>query len=106
MPTFITGRLAMLYRSLGQLDNEVELLERYKNTETSDATRHRFEARLAKARALAERSRTRDSVALASVRAISSSRSTRMREASRKELLNTVEPAELSDETSSANGGA
>lgn len=50
------------------------LLERYGELEHSELQRNRFQARLAKARALADRATVRDSGALASVRAIRPSR--------------------------------
>jgi hypothetical protein len=70
MPAFLCGRLATLYRRLGLNDEEVALLVRYRDSQTSDDARSRFQARLSKAQVLADRKRRRDSGALASVRAI------------------------------------
>ncbi|HEV7992166.1 MAG TPA: hypothetical protein VGP25_10090 [Gemmatimonadaceae bacterium] len=69
MPGWLCGRLAVLYRSLGRLEDEVHLLERYCESQSSDDARARFDARLSKARTLLARRRPKnDSVALASVR--------------------------------------
>jgi hypothetical protein len=70
VPDFICGRLAALYRRLGRYDDEVELLESYRDTQVSDRARMRFDARLSKARAIAEKRSKRESGALESVRAI------------------------------------
>jgi hypothetical protein len=69
MPGWLCGRLAVLYRSLGRLEDEVHLLERYCDSQTSDDARSRYDARLSKARTLLARKRpTNDSGANASVR--------------------------------------
>jgi hypothetical protein len=68
-PGWLCGRLAALYRTLGRYDDEVRLLERYRESQTSEEARTRYDARLCKARAIAERKRRRDSGALDSVRA-------------------------------------
>lgn len=68
MPSSICGRLAAVYRALGRFDDEVHLLERYRESQVNDIARARFEARLGKARTLAERMRRRDSGAILSVR--------------------------------------
>ena len=70
LPGFICGRLAQLYRRLKRYGLEVELLERYHDSQTDDVARSRFHARLSKARTLAARHRESDCGALASVRAI------------------------------------
>jgi hypothetical protein len=70
MPAFLCGRLATLYRRLGLNDEEVALLERHRDSQTSDEARSRFHARLSKARSLADRKRREESGALASIRAI------------------------------------
>jgi hypothetical protein len=63
------GRLAVIYRKLGRFDDEIFLLERYRDSLTDDELQARYRARLAKAYALAAQHRISDSVALASVRA-------------------------------------
>lgn len=68
-PGWLCGRLAALYRTLGRYDDEVRLLERYRDSQTSEEARTRYDARLSKARTIAERKRPRDSGALDSVRA-------------------------------------
>src|SRR3982750_3078416 len=57
MPGWICGRLASIYRSLKRYDDEVLLLERYRESQTSEEARTRFDARLSKARAIADRKR-------------------------------------------------
>ena len=47
----------VVYRTLKRYDDEVELLERYRESQTSEEARTRFDARLSKARAIAERKR-------------------------------------------------
>ena len=76
LPGFICGRLAALYRRLGRNDDEVDLLETYRSSQVCEKARMRYDARLSKARAIADKVRKRDSVALASVRAIKSRRRT------------------------------
>ena len=68
-PGWLCGRLAALYRTLGRYDDEVHLLERYRESQTSEDARTRYDARLSKARTIAERKRPRESGALESVRA-------------------------------------
>jgi hypothetical protein len=68
MPGWLCGRLAVLYRTLGRLEDEVHLLERYHDTQTSDDARTRYEARLSKARTLLARKRPQNNGALSSVR--------------------------------------
>ena len=70
LPGWLCGRLAALYRSLKRYDDEVLLLERYRESQTSEEARTRFDARLSKARAIAERKRRTDTRALASVRRV------------------------------------
>ena len=78
LPSFVVGRLAVLYRRLGQFDDEIFLLERYRDSLVDDDLQARYRARLTKAYALAAQHRGSDSVALASVRA-STERSSRRR---------------------------
>ena len=70
LPGFVCGRLAASYRRAGRYQDELDLLERYRDSQTAEDARARFDARLSKARALAEKHRRTDSAALASVRAI------------------------------------
>lgn len=70
LPGWLCGRLAALYRSLKRYDDEVLLLERYRESQTLEEARTRFDARLSKARAIAERKRRTDTRALASVRRV------------------------------------
>jgi hypothetical protein len=56
LPGWLCGRLASLYRSLKRYDDEVRLLVRFRDSQRSEDARGRFDARLSKARALAERS--------------------------------------------------
>jgi hypothetical protein len=69
LPGWLCGRLAALYRTLGRYDDEVLLLERYRESQTSEDARTRYDARLSKARTIADRKRRTDSGALLSVRA-------------------------------------
>jgi hypothetical protein len=69
MPGWICGRLAALYRTSGRYDDEVRLLERYRESQNAEEARTRDDARLSKARTIAERKRRSESGALASVRA-------------------------------------
>jgi hypothetical protein len=68
VPGWLCGRLAALYRTLGRLDDEVTLLEQYRDSQVDDDARTRYDARLSKARSLAERRRRTESGAVASVR--------------------------------------
>jgi hypothetical protein len=68
-PGWLCGRLAALYRTLGRHDDEVLLLERYRDSQVSEEARTRYDARLCKARTIAERKRRSHSGALESVRA-------------------------------------
>src|SRR6476646_6207808 len=70
MPGWICGRLASIYRSLKRYDDEVMLLERYRETQTTEEARTRFDARLSKARAIAERQRRPVTGALETVRQV------------------------------------
>lgn len=69
LPAWLCGRLASLYRTQGFYDDEVHLLERFRESQRSEAAKARYDARLSKARTIAERRRRRDSGALESVRA-------------------------------------
>lgn len=62
------SRLATLYRRVGRLEDEVDLLERYCESHQEDEWRLRFNARLYKARALLSRSREEQSPIRHSVR--------------------------------------
>jgi hypothetical protein len=70
LPGWLCGRLAALYRTLGRYDDEVLLLERYRESQRTEEARTRFDARLSKARTIAERKRRSDSGALSSVRKV------------------------------------
>jgi hypothetical protein len=70
LPGWLCGRLAALYRTLGRYDDEVRLLERYRESQSSEEARSRYDARLSKARTIAERKRRSDSGALSSVRKV------------------------------------
>ncbi len=80
IPGWLCGRLAALYRTLCRYDDEVYLLERYRESQRTEEARTRYDARLSKARIIAERKRRRDSGALQSVR-VSMGRPTRRRSA-------------------------
>jgi hypothetical protein len=79
MPGWICGRLASIYRTLKRYDDEVELLERYRESQTSEEARTRFDARLSKARAIADRKRRPETGALATVRQVRDRSSLRRR---------------------------
>lgn len=70
LPGWLCGRLAALYRTLGRYDDEVHLLERYRDSQSSEEARSRYDARLSKARTIADRKRRTDSGALLSVRKV------------------------------------
>jgi hypothetical protein len=70
LPGWLCGRLATLYRTLERHDDEVRLLERYSESQSADDVRTRFDARLSKARAIAERKRRTETRALTSVRRV------------------------------------
>ena len=70
MPGWICGRLASIYRSLKRYDDEVMLLERYRESQTTEEARTRFDARLSKARAIAERKRRPVTGAVETVRQV------------------------------------
>ncbi|MDQ2666901.1 MAG: tetratricopeptide repeat protein [Gemmatimonadota bacterium] len=93
LPSFLVGRLAVLYRRLGRFEDEIYLLERYRDSRTDDEMQARYRARLAKAHSLAAQHRMSDSVALASVRA-STQRSLGKRRRSRgqQRVSGAVEP--------------
>ena len=57
---WVYGRLATLYRRVGRLEDEVDLLERYCDSHQEDEWRLRFNARLYKARTLLGRARERN----------------------------------------------
>jgi hypothetical protein len=68
LPGWLCGRLASMYRMLKRYDDEVGLLVRYRDSQQSEEARVRFDARLSKARAIAERKGRSDTRMLASVR--------------------------------------
>jgi hypothetical protein len=67
MPGWLCGRLAALYRTMARYDDEVLLLEQYRESQSSEEACTRFDARLSKARTIAERKRRTENGALASV---------------------------------------
>src|SRR5215217_5962971 len=83
MPGWICGRLASIYRTLKRYDDEVELLERYRASQSSEEARTRFDARLSKARAIADRKRRPMTGALETVRQVRHRSSQRRRTPSR-----------------------
>jgi hypothetical protein len=83
MPGWVCGRLASIYRTLKRYDDEVMLLERYRESQTSEEARTRFDARLSKARAIAERKRRPNTGALETVRQVRDRASQRRRTPSR-----------------------
>src|SRR5215208_1802285 len=83
LPGWICGRLASIYRTLKRYDDEVDLLERYRESQTSEEARTRFDARLSKARAVAERKRRPVTGALETVRQVRHRSSQRRRTPSR-----------------------
>lgn len=68
LPGWVCGRLAALYRSLDRYDDEVHVLERYRESQATDEARTRFDARLSKARTIAARKKRKESGALMSIR--------------------------------------
>jgi hypothetical protein len=70
LPGWVCGRLASIYRTLKRYDDEVALLERYRDSQTSEDARNRFDARLSKARAIADRKRRSETGALVTVRQV------------------------------------
>src|SRR6266576_3902526 len=49
VPGWLCGRLAALYRTLERYDDEVHLLERYRESQRTEEARTRYDARLSKA---------------------------------------------------------
>ena len=99
MPGWVCGRLASIYRTLKRYDDEVELLERYRESQTSEEARTRFDARLSKARAIAERKRRPVTGALATVREVRRRSSQRRRTPARgQEAITTSDGATCSAE--------
>ncbi len=90
MPGWICGRLASIYRSLKRYDDEVMLLERYRESQTSEEARTRFDARLSKARAIADRKRRPVTGALETVRQVRRRAKERRRGSTRSTLLSTL----------------
>jgi hypothetical protein len=85
MPGWVCGRLASIYRTLKRYDDEVDLLERYRESQTSEEARTRFDARLSKARAIADRKRRPVTGALETVRQVRHRSSQRRRTPARGE---------------------
>ena len=85
MPGWVCGRLASIYRTLKRYDDEVELLERYRESQSSEEARTRFDARLSKARAIADRKRRPSTGALETVRQVRHRSSQRRRSPSRSQ---------------------
>src|SRR5215217_5006206 len=79
LPGWVCGRLASIYRTLKRYDDEALLLERYRESQSSEEARTRFDARLSKARAIADRKRRPDTGALATVRQVRTRSSLRRR---------------------------
>ena len=75
LPGWLCGRLAALYRSLKRYDDEVRVLERYRESQLSEEARTRFDARLSKAYAIADRKQRTENRALSSVRGVINRRS-------------------------------
>jgi hypothetical protein len=97
LPGWLCGRLAALYRTLERYDDEVALLERYRDSQVTEEARVRYDARLSKARTIADRKRRRDSGAVASVRrVISRPRSERVQLPPLEPLIRGFNPATLS----------
>jgi hypothetical protein len=99
MPGWVCGRLASIYRTLKRYDDEVELLERYRESQSSEEARTRFDARLSKARAIADRKRRPSTGALETVREVRHRSSLRRRTPSRVQraiLMTTDEMAAAS----------
>jgi hypothetical protein len=67
LPAWLVGRLAMSYRTARRYEDEVNLLLRYRDSQTADSERSRYDARLTKALALEERSRRNTFGALTSL---------------------------------------
>lgn len=67
LPGWLCGRLASLYRTLKRYDDEVRLLVRYRDSQRSEDARGRFDARLSKARAMADRGGRTETHILSSV---------------------------------------
>ena len=87
LPGWICGRLASIYRTLKRYDDEVMLHERYRESQTSEEARTRFDARLSKARAIADRKRRAETGALATVRQVRTRSSLRRRTPPRSRIV-------------------
>ena len=91
LPGWVCGRLASIYRTLKRYDDEVLLLERYRESQTSEEARTRFDARLSKARAIADRKRRPDTGALATVRQVRTRSSLRRRSSGASKVVSLSE---------------
>jgi hypothetical protein len=103
MPGWVCGRLASIYRTLKRYDDEVELLERYRESQSSEEARTRFDARLSKARAIADRKRRPSTGALETVRQVRHRSSQRRRNPSRAQQSLVVTAADMAADASSAD---
>ncbi|HUR29739.1 MAG TPA: hypothetical protein VM509_16225, partial [Planctomycetota bacterium] len=95
LPGWVCGRLASIYRTLKRYDDEVLLLERYRESQSSEEARTRFDARLSKARAIADRKRRPDTGALATVRQVRTRSSLRRRTPAATRITNVGESLTL-----------
>lgn len=86
IPGWLCGRLAALYRALGRYGDEVDLIEQYRQSQTDEKARTRYDARLSKARALEEKHRPRESGALATVREVRAARRSELDRKARRAL--------------------
>ena len=102
MPGWVCGRLASIYRTLKRYDDEVELLERYRESQTSEEARTRFDARLSKARAIADRKRRPTTGALETVRQVRHRSSQRRRTPARGQPVIVTTSSDDADASSAA----
>lgn len=103
MPGWVCGRLASIYRTLKRYDDEVELLERYRESQSSEEARTRFDARLSKARAIADRKRRPSTGALETVRQVRHRSSQRRRSPSRAQQGLVVSAVDMAADAPSAD---
>jgi hypothetical protein len=68
LPSWLVLRLASYYRLEGLYEEEVQLLTRFSESNASLGRQSRFEVRLRKAQALADRARPTESIALEDMR--------------------------------------
>lgn len=79
LPDWLCGRLAGVYRGQKRYDKEIEILERYQQSQSADDVRTRQTTRIDKARAMADRVTVDECGALASIRAMKARRPPRRR---------------------------